>query len=108
MTEKKTSTKKPKIDEKAYLADHQEYCKLKLDYENLRKEAKKKFSKLDRMQELEKALRGYEGKYAATKKEQGIAKISLKGDKFFISQDVPNPKLIVAKFSKEQQAQYFK
>lgn len=108
MTEKKTSVKKVKVDEKQAFEDHQEYCKLKLDYENLRKEAKKKYSKLDRLQSLEEVVSKYEGKFAATKKAQGIAKISMKGDKFFISQDVPNPKLVVNKFSTEQVAQYFK
>lgn len=106
--EKKEAPKKKPVNHKQQLEDHQEYCKLKLEFENLTKPGQKKFSKKERMAELEKLVKGFEGKLAATKKNQGIAKISMKGNKFFISQDMPNPKLVTDKFTKEQLAQYFK
>lgn len=106
MTEEK---KKPvkKVDHKQELADHQEYCKLKLEYENLRKESRGKYSKLDRMKELEGILKKVTGKKATTKKTQGVAKLSMKGKIVYITQDLPNPKFVTNEFSDTQKEHYF-
>lgn len=109
MNEEKTPRKKVIIvDHKEQFEDHQEYCKLKLEFENLTKAGQKKYSKKERMAELETKVKKFDGKLAATKKDQGIAKMSVKGSKLFISQDIPNPKLVTDRFSAAQVKQYFK
>jgi len=88
--------------------DHQEFCALKLTYENLKKEAQKKYSKKARMEELEKAVKSIKGKNGNFKKNQGLMKLCVMGEIVFLTQDYPNPKFLVDKFTKEQQTQYFK
>lgn len=100
MTEKKLTLKEQ-------YATHQEYATLLLQYNNLKKEAKAKWSKKQHFDELEKLVKTFEGSKATTKKAQGVAKLSKGGTIIYITQDVNNPKPVMDKFSDTQKKQYF-
>jgi hypothetical protein len=111
---KKEADEKAKQKAEAEIADklafdqHQEYCKLKLEFESLTKEGKKKFLKMDRMKELELICEKFEGKKSASKKVQGLRKMSVKGVIVFLTQEINNPKMVMDKFNDSQKELYFK